>query len=169
MQIQLKERTEETVKVYYEKSQDPRITATLPRRDITLEQALEEYRASLLPGAGSFGQTIWADGEYVGDIWCYGIGREASPQAMLSYCVFEPTFWGKGIATQALALFLPLLETRFALRDLGAFTFSANLASCRLLEKAGFVCREEFEEEGVLSRFYQKSPEERADKSGKSI
>ena len=88
MQIQLKERTEETVKVYYEKSQDPRITATLPRRDITLEQALEEYRASLLPGAGSFGQTIWADGEYVGDIWCYGIGREASPQAMLSYCVF---------------------------------------------------------------------------------
>ena len=88
---------------------------------------------------------------------------------MLSYCVFEPAFWGKGIATQALALFLPLLETRFALRDLGAFTFSTNLASCRLLEKAGFVCREEFEEEGALSRFYQKGPEERADKSGKSI
>ena len=50
MQIQLKERTEETVKVYYEKSQDPRITATLPRRDITLEQALEEVRGRAYTG-----------------------------------------------------------------------------------------------------------------------
>ena len=169
MQIQLKDRTEETVKIYHEKSKDPRITATLPRRDIPLEQALEEYRASLLPGAKSFGQTIWADGAYVGDIWCYGIEPEASPQAMLSYCIFEPALWGKGIASQALALFVPLLESRLVLRDLGAFVFSSNTASRRLLEKAGFVCREEFEEDGVLSRFYQKISEERADESGKNI
>lgn len=157
MQIQLKDRTEETVKTYYEKSRDPRITATLPLRELSLEQALAEYRDTLLPGAASFGQTIWANGAYVGDIWCYGIDRESSPQAMLSYCVLEPALWGKGIASQALALFLPLLEQRFSLRDFGAFTFSANSASCRLLERAGFVCQEEFEEEGVLSRFYQKS------------
>lgn len=155
MKIELRERTEETVKIYYEKSKDPRITATLSRRDITLEQALEEYRETLLPGAKSFGRTIWAQGEYVGDVWCYGIDREDNPQAMLSYCVFEPSLWGKGIASQAVGEFIVLLREQLGLKNLGAFTFSSNTASCRLLERAGFVCMEEFEEDGVLSRFYQ--------------
>lgn len=44
-------------------------------------------------------------------------------------------FWGRGIATEALRLFLP----RLAERPLYARVASDNLGSIRVLEKAGFV------------------------------
>jgi RimJ/RimL family protein N-acetyltransferase len=44
-------------------------------------------------------------------------------------------FWGKGIATQALALFLEQVTTR----PLYAYVAKHNLASIRVLEKCGFT------------------------------
>lgn len=44
-------------------------------------------------------------------------------------------YWGRGIATEALAAFL-LLETR---RPLLAYAARDNVASIRVLEKCGFV------------------------------
>lgn len=43
----------------------------------------------------------------------------------------------------------------YHVKTIGAFTFSDNLASIRVLEKNGFVVMEEFEEDGVLSKYLQ--------------
>ena len=76
------------------------------------------------------------------------------PQAMVSYCVFETALWGHGIAARALGLFLEEIRERFGLERVGAFTFSENAASIRVLEKNGFHREESFTEDGVESGYY---------------
>ena len=106
MKIFLKERAEELVRIYFEKANTAEIRAVLPQKAKTVEEALEDYGQTLLPGAASYGRTIWLDQSYIGDIWCYGIHMEKEPDAMISYCIFEEAFWGNGIATEAVAIFL---------------------------------------------------------------
>ena len=69
MKIELRERTAGHVRVYFEQTQDEQIERMLPRSVESLEQALANFEATLLPGAASFGRTIYADGRYVGDVW----------------------------------------------------------------------------------------------------
>ena len=70
MKIELRERTAGHVRIYFEQTQDEQIERMLPRSVESLEQALANFEATLLPGAASFGRTIYADGRYVGDVWC---------------------------------------------------------------------------------------------------
>lgn len=156
MGICLKERTEETVRIYFEKANTVEIKTVLPQKAKTVEEALEDYQQTLLPGAASYGRTIWSDQTYVGDIWCYGIHLEEEPDAMISYCVFEEAFWRKGIATEAVTIFLQEISEKFQLETVGAFTFLNNVASIRVLEKNGFERKEVFEEEGRMSAYFQK-------------
>ena len=53
MNIELGQRTEETVAVYFERAQNAAIRAVLPQRARTLEEALADYRRTLEPGASS--------------------------------------------------------------------------------------------------------------------
>lgn len=154
MTITLKDRTEETAAAYFRRAHIPAIQRTLPQRAETLEEALAEFRRSRQPGAKSYGRTIWADGKYVGDVWCYCMDPAGDPQAMVSYCVFEQALWGRGTASEALGLFLEEIRERFGLERVGAFTFAANAASIRVLEKNGFRMEEAFMEDGVESRYY---------------
>lgn len=156
MQIELRERTEEHVRIQYAKIREPEIWAMIPMTEKTLEQAVEDYKKTLLPGAASFGQTIYADGAYVGDVWCYCIDPEEVPNAMIGYCLFEKPLWGKGIATEAVKRFLDTIVPRFGLKTLGGIAYCSNKASLRVLEKNGFEKQEEFSEDGVLSAYYQK-------------
>ena len=55
----------------------------------TVEEALADYEETLLPNATSFGQTVYVDGKYVGDVWCYCIDMDDEPNCMLSFCIFE--------------------------------------------------------------------------------
>ena len=154
MDIRLGERTEDSVRIYYEKAQDPIIKRSLPQKARSVEEALEDYRNTLLPGASSYGRTILLDGAYVGDIWIYCIDPNDEPNAMLSFCVFEKAEWGRGAATEAAKLFLNEVCERFDLKTIGAFVFADNHASIRVLEKNGFELMEEFEEEGRKSAYY---------------
>ena len=156
MHIELRERTEAHVRIQYEKIRDPEIWAMIPMTDKTLEQAVEDYKKTLEPDAASFGQTIYADGVYVGDIWCYCIDLEQQPNAMVGYCLLEKSLWGRGIATEALRQFQQTVASRFGLKTMGAVAYCSNAASLRVLEKAGFEKKEEFEEDGILSAYYQK-------------
>ena len=74
---------------------------------------------------------------------------------MVSYCIFEPSLWRQGIATQALRLFLPEIVRRYELDVIGAFTYSDNLPSIRVLEKNGFRLLESFVEDGIASGYFQ--------------
>jgi len=154
MNLSLRERTEAAAALYFEKSRDPSIQKVLPQRARTLEEALADFRETQKPGAKSYGRTIWADGQYVGDIWCYGLRSGGEPDAMVSYCVFEPSLWGRGVASKALELFLAEITDRFGLRTVGAFTFTANIGSVRVLEKNSFRREETFVEDGVESAYY---------------
>lgn len=165
MVIQLGERTPETVKIYFLQSQQPIIKAVLPQKAQTVEEALKDYRATLLPGATSYGRTILVDGNYVGDVWCYGINLAQEPNAMLSYCIFDRAFWGRGIAARAIAMFLETAGAKLGLRTIGAFTYSDNLASISVLEKNGFCLAEEWTEDGRGSKYFQRGSLKHANES----
>ena len=109
----------------------------------------------MLPNATSYGQTVYVDEKYVGDVWCYCINLDDEPNCMLSFCIFELDYWSKGIATTAVNLFIKNVCERYGVKNIGAFTFAHNNASIRVLEKNGFVVVEEFEEDGVLSKYLQ--------------
>lgn len=155
MKIELRERTEETVAIYFEKAQDAEIKKVLPQKAQTLEEALEDYHQTLKADATSYGRTIYAEGVYVGDIWCYCINKSDEPNAMLSYCIFEKEYWNRGVATQAVKLFLEETIAKFQLETVGAFTYASNMASIGVLEKNGFQLIEEFEENGIASQYFQ--------------
>ncbi len=155
MKVTLEKRTADSVRIYFEKANRPEIRQVLPQKAKTLEEALADYEQTLLPHAESFGQTVYADGKYVGDVWCYCLDLEAEPNCMLSFCIFERDCWSKGIASAAVKLFIQNICARYRVKTVGAFTFAHNQASIRVLEKNGFVVTEEFEEDGVLSKYLQ--------------
>lgn len=137
-ELRLAERKEAHVRAFFSAMQSPVLRAALPLKARSLDEALADYRASLLPGADSFGRTVYHGDAYIGDIWCHSIAPAGEPQAMLSYCIFDRTFWNRGVATHAVSLFLREIEQRFGLRRVGAFAYLANSASVRVLEKNGF-------------------------------
>ena len=154
MEITVRDRTANTAATYFEKAQQPEIKQMLPQKATSVEEALADFAKTQLPGATSYGRTIYADGHYIGDVWIYGIDMKDTPNAMLSYCIFEKEMWGKGAATQGVHLFLEEVRDRFGLQIVGAFTYAANAASIRVLEKNGFSLVESFSEEGILSQYY---------------
>ena len=156
MTVELRARTEEHVRIQYDKIRDPEIWAMIPMTDKTLEEAIADYEKTQLPGAASYGRTIYVDGTYVGDVWCYCIDPEEEPNAMVGYCLLEKSLWGKGIATEALKQFLQDVSGRYGLKTLGCIAYCSNAASLRVMEKNGFKKIEEFAEDGVLSAYYQK-------------
>lgn len=155
MIIALERRTADSVRIYFEKANRPEIKQVLPQKAKTIEEALEDYERTLLPNATSFGQTVYVDDKYVGDVWCYCIDMDDEPNCMVSFCIFEPEYWSKGIATTAVNMFIKNICVQYNFKTIGAFTFAHNNASIRVLEKNGFVEIEEFEEDGVWSKYLQ--------------
>ena len=156
MRTELRARTVEHVCIQYDRIREPEIWSMIPMTDKTLEQAIADYEQTQLPGASSYGRTIYVDGAYAGDIWCYCMNPEEEPNAMIGYCLFEKQLWGKGITTEAVKLFLEEVTAQFGLKTMGAVAYCSNAASLRVLEKSGFEKKEEFEEDGILSAYYQK-------------
>jgi RimJ/RimL family protein N-acetyltransferase len=58
--------------------------------------------------------------------------------AEIGYWLAEP-FWGRGIVTDALAAMTEYAIATHALTRIYAVPFASNAASCRVLEKAGYV------------------------------
>ena len=156
MKVTLRDRTAETVAVYFTKAQQPAIKQMLPQKATSVEEALADFAKTQQPGATSYGRTIYADECYIGDVWVYGMDLHDTPNAMLSYCIFEKEMWGRGAATESVRLLLEDVQERLGLKTIGAFTYAANAASIRVLEKNGFVLKETFSEDGELSQFYQR-------------
>lgn len=91
-----------------------------------------------------------ADGELAGGIGLDFGGQTPLPhQAELGYWLAKP-FWGQGVMTQAVRVFCDWALQTFALERIQAHIFKANLASERVLQKAGFTL------EGQMTRHYLK-------------
>ncbi|QUH20368.1 GNAT family N-acetyltransferase [Alkaliphilus sp. B6464] len=151
----LKTRTVEHVKIFWEKSQDKELERLFPFNRVALGDAIKLYEESLKPGARSFGKIIDIDGRYIGDVWCYGIDEANEKQAFVSIVIFDKKYWGKEIGKHALAQFCHLVFEKYAISKLCAFTYKSNKKSIGMLESVGFKKIEDFEEDGVISCYYE--------------
>src|SRR5215470_8265293 len=125
----LREVVEADLPVFYEHQLDPEATAmaAFPPRD---RDAFMAHWAKTLANDSALTWTVVCDGEVAGNIGCW----EADGRRFVGYWIGRE-FWGRGLATQALAELVGLV----AARPLNAYVVKSNVASIRVLEKCGFV------------------------------
>jgi RimJ/RimL family protein N-acetyltransferase len=87
---------------------------------------------------------IDVNGEAIGSIGLHPLEDVFRLNCELGYWVAEP-FWGKGIATQAIALMTEYAKANFAFTRLFARPYGSNIGSQKALLKAGFVLEGRFE------------------------
>ncbi len=105
--------------------------AAFPSRD---RVAFMAHWAKILGDATIIKKTILFDGEVAGNI----VSFEQSGERQVGYWLGQ-NYWGKGIATQALTVFLDQVNVR----PIYACVAKQNIASRRVLEKCGFtICGE---------------------------
>jgi RimJ/RimL family protein N-acetyltransferase len=94
------------------------------------EAFLRHWRERVLGDPSGRVRTVVADGEVAGNIVAWWEGERRFTGYWLGRA-----YWGRGIGSRALALFL----REETVRPLFADPFAGNTASVRLLEKSGFV------------------------------
>jgi len=129
--IYLRETTADDLPIFFKQQLDPEANwmAAFTAKDPTDRVAYDAHMEKVLADKGITIRTILYDGQVAGSILCHSWDGEPE----LSYWLGKE-FWGKGIATQALALFLQVLATR----PLTARVARDNIASIHVLEKNGF-------------------------------
>jgi RimJ/RimL family protein N-acetyltransferase len=108
--------------------------AAFTSKDPTDRAAFDAHWAKVLADEGITIRTILYEGKVAGSVLCHS--WDGDPE--LSYWL-GMEFWGKGIATQALALFLDVVRVR----PLYARVAKDNVGSIRVLEKNGFELKEQ--------------------------
>ena len=104
--------------------------------------AFQPHWQKILADPTIFTQTILFNGQTAGNLVCFPQGG----QRQVGYWV-DRALWGRGVATQALQLFLNSLP----MRPLWAYTAADNRASMRVLEKCGFAQVGAAEDEVIFS------------------
>ena len=103
----------------------------------TKRDAREFIRSSLGRSPETF-FAIAVGGEAIGGIGFVLHGDVERVSAEVGYWLAEP-FWGRGITTEALAAVTRYAIDTHHLTRMYAVPFAWNTASCRVLEKAGYV------------------------------
>ena len=132
--VELREVRESDLPILYENQADPVACAmaAFPSRD---RDAFNAHWARILTDETVLARIILFGGEVAGTV--NGFHRDG--RRYVGYWLGR-AYWGKGIATQAVAALLEIELTR----PLWAHVVKHNVASRRVLEKCGFVvCREE--------------------------
>ena len=121
--------TEADLDVFYEHQADPEAAAmaVFPARD---REAFDAHWRRVLADASKVTRTIVDDGAVAGNIGAW----EQDGRRFVGYWVGRE-FWGRGLATAALAELVQELDER----PLYAWVVASNVGSIRVLEKCGFV------------------------------
>lgn len=139
MNIVLKELSREFAADMARALNDVRITSNL--RDLpapyTIEDA-EQYIEQTVSDGGSYVFAVTVNEKFVGCISATRGVNIHSRAAEVGYYIV-PEHWGEGIATRALEMLCGYIFRNTDIIRLYAEPFSRNAASCRVLEKAGFV------------------------------
>lgn len=100
----------------------------------------EEYISSMLSAdkRKTFAFAITAEGKVVGSIGVFRCDNIHSRTAEMGYYIGEP-YWGKSMGTSAVKQACDYVFGHTDIIRIFAEPFSYNTASCRVLEKAGFV------------------------------
>ena len=120
---------ESDLPLFYEHQLDPEAIhmAAFTARD---HDAFMAHWQKIMSDEAAIVRTILVEGEVAGNVvsWEDGDVRE------VGYWIDKP-FWGKGVATRALTLYLELVP----IRPLHAHVAEHNVGSIRVLEKCGFI------------------------------
>ncbi len=138
-EVTLRDVTQSDLPILYEQQLDPEASrlAAVPSRD---RDAFDAHWEKILADETVRIKTIEADGEVAGNVLSFP--RDGKTE--VGYWIGKE-FWGRGIATRALAEFLALVDER----PIHAAVAEHNPGSMRVLEKCGFVLRGK-EDDGML-------------------
>jgi RimJ/RimL family protein N-acetyltransferase len=127
--------------IFFEQQLDPVANqmAAFPARD---REAFMAHWAKIMADESNILKTILYGDQVAGNI----VSWEHDGEREVGYWLGRE-FWGKGIATQALSLFLAQVTAR----PLVAYVAKHNFASIRVLEKCGFTITNEGTEEVILT------------------
>ena len=116
--------------IFYEQQLDADATsmAAFPSRDRASFDA--HWERNILANPDAIIRTILVDGEVAGNIGSW----PQQDSRLVGYWIGKE-YWGKGVATRALAAFLDLVTVR----PLHAHVVEHNVGSIRVLEKCGFI------------------------------
>jgi RimJ/RimL family protein N-acetyltransferase len=128
-EVTLRDVEADDVSVFYEFQNDP-VASAMADFPIRSWDAHASHWARILDDDATVNRTVLVDGRVAGSIASFPEGSRREVGYWLGR-----DFWGRGIATRALALFL-MVEER---RPLYAFVARHNGASRRVLEKCGFM------------------------------
>jgi RimJ/RimL family protein N-acetyltransferase len=131
--VRLRDVIEADLMVFYEHQRDPEAVAmaAFPARDW---DAFEAHWRKILADEEVAARTVLAGGVVAGNVASF----VQCGQREVGYWIGR-AFWGRGVATRALASFLRIDERR----PLTAHVARHNVASRRVLEKCGFTVRGE--------------------------
>ena len=126
--VRLRSVEDRDIEVFFDHQADPKAVemAAFPARD---RDQFEAHWAKVRGDDTLVVRTIVADGQVAGNIGSW----PDHGQQLLGYWVGRE-FWGRGVATQALAL----LADEVSIRPLYAHVVMHNVGSIRVLEKCGF-------------------------------
>ena len=127
--ISLREVQEGDLPTFFEHQRDPLANqlAAFPARD---QDAFIAHWSKIMKDESVILRTILFDGRVAGNVLSFEMDGEREVGYWLGR-----EFWGKGIATQALAKFLAQIQAR----PLYAHVAKHNVASRHVLEKCGFA------------------------------
>lgn len=105
------------------------------------EQDGNEYISLMLDADEKdvFAFAVTIDGKVIGSISAFRQENIHRQTAELGYYIAEE-YWGKGIMTKAVRQLCEYVFTHTDIIRIYAEPFAYNIASCRVLEKAGFTC-----------------------------
>ena len=137
--IRLRDVLPDDLTIFFEQQLDTDATrmAGFPSRDRTAFDA--HWANNILGNPAAVTQAVLLDGKVAGYIGSW----QQEGVRLVGYWIGKE-YWGKGVATKALARFLSIVTER----PLHAHVAKHNLASIRVLEKCGFRLERE-EQEGV--------------------
>jgi RimJ/RimL family protein N-acetyltransferase len=138
--VLLRDVTEGDLPIFFDHQLDPDATqmAAFPARD---REPFMAHWAKILADETIIKKTILCDGHVAGNI----VSWEQLGERLVGYWIGKH-YWGKGVATKALAAFLGHVTAR----PLYAHVAKHNIASIRVLEKCGFTVSGEEVEEVIL-------------------
>ena len=139
--VLLRDVSEGDLPTFFEHQREPEANrmATFPTKD---RDSFMSHWAKLLGDKSITKKTILFDGHVAGNVLSF----ENSGKREVGYWIGRE-YWGKGVATEALAKFLVHAEVR---RPLHAGVAKHNIAFIRVLEKCGFSIMGEEDQEYIL-------------------
>ena len=132
--VRLRDATHDDLPIFFEHQRDPVACEMAAFGSRDLDAFMEHWTTRILGDDSGVAKTVLVDGRVAGNVLAF----DHDARREIGYWIGRE-FWGRGVATRALAVFLAEITER----PLYAGVAKHNVASVRVLEKNGFVVVDE--------------------------